>query len=150
MAFGTLDRGKLGEDQGSGRICWDNRRNRKRALLLIHVCLGGPAHFLAEIGHRFAECHVAIPIGIGLTAQCPQQIVGEQAMPMLVVLQTLPDAADPDDMESRTSRGIPLGEDGLGRLSDPIRDTMPSNRNTVCFACKRDSAASKSLERVCP
>ena len=110
MGFGALDRSGLGQYQGSGRIGWADRRNSERALLLVHVGLGGPAHFLAEIGHRFAECHVAIPVGIGLTAQCPQQIVGEQAMPMLVVLQPLPDAAGSDDMEGRASCGIPLGE----------------------------------------
>ena len=47
--------------------------------------------------------------------------IGEQAMPMLVVVQILPDAADPDDMESRASRGIPLGEDGQGGLGPIIR-----------------------------
>src|SRR3989442_9186337 len=41
--------------------------------------------------------------------------------------------------------GFHWGRAILVRLYGPIRDTMPSNRNTVCFAFKRDSAASKSL-----
>ena len=116
MGFGGLDRGDLGQYQGSGRIGWADRWNSERALLLVHVGLGGPAHFLAKIAYRFTECYVAIPVGIGLTAHGPQQIVGEQAMPMLVVLQSLSDAAGSDDMEGRASRGIPLREGGLGSV----------------------------------
>src|SRR5512140_2503101 len=103
MDFNALDCAKLGQYQGSGRIGWVDRRNSERTLLLVHVGLGSPAHFLAEIGHRFTECHVAIPVGISLTAQGPQQVVGEQAMPMLVVFQPLADPAGPDNMDSRTS-----------------------------------------------
>ena len=114
VGLGVLNRSDLGQYQGSGWIGWANRRISERALLLVHVGLGGPAHFLAEIGHRFAECHVAIPVGIGLAAQCPQQIVGEQPMPMLVVFQPPPDAAGSDDMEGRASRRIPLWEGDLG------------------------------------
>ena len=90
-------------------------------MLLVHAGLGSPTYFLAEIGHRFAERHVAIPIGVSLATQCPQQIVGEQAMLMLVVLQPLPDAADSDDMKSRASRRIPLGEGAQGGLGSVVR-----------------------------
>src|SRR6267143_7088562 len=124
LGFGALDRSWLGQYQGSGRIGWANRRNSDRALLLVHVGLGGPAYFLAEIGHSFAERHVAIPVGIGLAAQCTQQIVGEQPMPMLVVLQPQPDAAGSDDMEGRAPRRIPLGE---GKLGSAIRSHRRHN-----------------------
>ena len=55
LGFGALDRSWLGQYQGSGRIGWANLRNNERALLLVHVDLGSPAHFLAEKGYRFAE-----------------------------------------------------------------------------------------------
>lgn len=78
----------------------------------------GPGGFwrptaLSGIGPGFAECHIAIPVGIGFAAQRPQQIVCEQAMPMLVVLQPLSDVAGSNDMDSRTPCRVPLGDTRL-------------------------------------
>ena len=100
VGFGALDRGDLGQYQGSSRIGWAEWWNNVGALLLVHECFGGPTYFLGEIGYRFAERDVAIPIGVGFATQGPQQIVGEQAMPMPVVFQPLPDSAGSDDMET--------------------------------------------------
>lgn len=100
VSFGALDGGKFGQDQGSGRVAWADRRNGKRTLFMVHMGLGCPEDFLAEIGDRFAERDVTILIGIGLTPESPQQIIGEQPMSMLIVLQPPPDAAISDDMEN--------------------------------------------------
>ena len=90
-------------------------------LLLIVVGLGCPADFLADIGHRFSKCHLAIPVDIGFAAQCPQEILCEQPVPMPVVLQSLPDITGSNEVDGRASYGIPLGEGSLRSVGWPQR-----------------------------
>ena len=99
VRFGASDGGRFGQYQGSRRIGCAEGWSNQEPLLLVHVGLRGPEHFLAEIGRRFAERHVTVPIGVSFTAQRPQQIVGEEPMSMLVVFQAPSDTVDSDDME---------------------------------------------------
>ena len=85
MRFVALDGRRFGYYQRSRRIGRADCRSNEWAVFLVHVGLGGPTYFLAEIHDCFAECDVAISIRVGFATQGPQQIVGEEAMPVLAI-----------------------------------------------------------------
>ena len=87
MDYGKFAQGKVGR-----RIGTTNRRKDERPLFLTVVSFGCPKHFLGEIRGGFSQGDFTIPIGIGFTAKCAEQIVREEPMPVFVVFQHLADS----------------------------------------------------------
>ena len=63
--------------------------NQQGSLLLVEPRLRRPGDFLAYVASEFSQCHGSIAVGVGLSPESFQEVIGEEAMAVLVVFQLL-------------------------------------------------------------
>ncbi len=82
--FGRGERRQCGQDERGGWVVRFERGKQQGALLLVELILRRPGDFLAHVAGEFSECDGSIAVSIGLPSESFQEIVGEEAMAVLL------------------------------------------------------------------
>jgi len=87
--FGRGERRKCGQRECSNWVIWFERGKQQGSSFLVELRLRRPGDFWAHLAGEFSERDGSIAVGISLSSESFQEVVGEEAMAVLVVFQPL-------------------------------------------------------------